>query len=223
MSYDQDAHLLYENVMNLFAVLSYKRISPKDRMDMIHNLFTLMKGLAQDLKTLIRIALMGALRLEREKVVNDPIALFLDKLHVLVIGGCNPLTRRAIQSTDEDDMPRVSPGGDAGCAAFVDPRLLPENTGDYPFSGSAPREGSEESTDSSLPSNLCFQCNSTVEENSVRCESCGITAAAPTPLPHDPDDDWDQPTIRGRCWPGVRAASRLEQYSSRMNAALSRL
>ena len=149
MSCVQDVRLLRRRVTELFALLSHKQVKEESRMGMIQDVLALAKGLAQDLKNLIRIALTGALRLEREQDVNEAMASFLDKLHLLVAKGGGP-----VEGVDGNVLPAcpVSHAG-AQCATYGCQDFAAKNAGDSPFASSAPREGIGETTHP--PSDLC--------------------------------------------------------------------
>ena len=63
---------------------------------MTQDLIALVTGLAHYLKILIRIALTGGLKLERDYELRDAMTIFLDKLHLLAIEGGNPSALRLI-------------------------------------------------------------------------------------------------------------------------------
>ena len=172
---------------------------------MTQELLALVTGLAHYLKILIRIALTGALRLEREQSVDEAMTSFLDKLHLLVVQGGNPSARRVIKSANGGVLP-ASQIGNTGTqgVTYGFRSLAPENAGDSPFASSTPREGMGKAPANVPPSDLCVKCNVTVEEDCVRlgtyqrwhshcvrCESCGRIAAAPTP-PAPKSDHEDQ-------------------------------
>ena len=116
---------------------------------MIQELLALVKGLAQDLNSLIRIALTGALRLEREQGVNEAMTSFLDRLHLFVAKGGD-----IVEGADGNVLPfsHVSNAGTQG-ATYDYQSLPPDNAGDSPFASNAPREGIGETTHP--PSSLC--------------------------------------------------------------------
>jgi hypothetical protein len=158
-------------------------------MGMTQELLALVTGLAHYLKILIRIALTGALKLERERSVQEAMSSFLDKLHLLAVQGGNPAARRIIKGHNGEVM-APSSGGNFGTqgVTYGFRSLAPENAGESPFS-----PGATASTMSNRPpSDLCVKCNLTVEEDCVRlgtyqrwhshcvqCTSCGKVAVVP--------------------------------------------
>lgn len=169
-------------------------------MGMTQELLALVTGLAHYLKILIRIALTGALKLEREQNVREAMSSFLDKLHLLAVQGGNPAARRMIKGQNGEVMVPSASNGNFGTQAvtYGFRSLAPENAGDSPF-----REGPKISSNNP-PSDLCVKCNLTVEEDCVRlgtyqrwhshcvqCAQCGKVAAIPVakePIPKNGDD-----------------------------------
>lgn len=89
--------MLCRKTVELFTLLSHTQETGSRRMGMTQELLALVTGLAHYLKILIRIALTGALKLEREGIVKEPMGSFLDKLHLLAVQGGNPAARRVIK------------------------------------------------------------------------------------------------------------------------------
>jgi hypothetical protein len=165
-------------------------------MGMTQELLALVTGLAHYLKILIRIALTGALKLEKEQNVKEAMASFLDKLHLLAMQGGNPAARRL-----NGEVISPSSAGNFGTqgVTYGFRSLAPENAGDSPF-----REGATKASSTHPPSDLCVKCNLTVEEDCVRlgtyqrwhshcvqCSQCGKVAAVPVvkePTPKNGDD-----------------------------------
>lgn len=161
---------------------------------MTQELLALVTGLAHYLKILIRIALTGALKLEREQSVREAMASFLDKLHLLAVQGGNPTARRLIKGQNGEVM-APHPGGNQGTqgVTYGFRSLAPENAGDSPFNPVILRDGSTK-VSTNPPSDLCVKCNHTVEEDCVRlgtyqrwhshciqCAVCGKVAAIAAP------------------------------------------
>lgn len=162
-------------------------------MGMTQELLALVTGLAHYLKILIRIALTGALKLEREHNVQEAITSFLDKLHMLAIQGGNPSAKRMMKRANGEVLALVDNGntGTQG-VTYGFKSLAPENAGESPFMG-APRDPALAKVNVvNPPSDLCAKCNQTVEEDCVRlgtyqrwhshclqCDTCGKVAAVP--------------------------------------------
>ena len=178
-------------------------------MGMTQELLALVTGLAHYLKILIRIALTGALKLERDHDAHEPMTSFLDKLHMLAIQGANPSAKRLIKGSNGETLAssRSSNISTEG-VTYGFRSLAPEFAGESPFMA-APRDPSLANVPTiSPPSDLCVKCNQTVEEDCVRlgtyqrwhsnciqCVTCAKVAAVPlpkdttSPRPDDKDKD----------------------------------
>ena len=128
MAHVREARMLCRKTVELFTLLSHTQETGARRMGMTQGLLALVTGLAHYLKILIRIALTGALKLERgeaggsQAVVyqqqhqqqqyrstangapplaqGEAMASFLDKLHLLAVQGGNPAARRTIKTAN---------------------------------------------------------------------------------------------------------------------------
>ncbi|KAH9479568.1 Rho-type GTPase-activating protein 1 [Psilocybe cubensis] len=189
MSHVREARMLCRKTVELFTLLSHTQETGARRMGMTQELLALVTGLAHYLKILIRIALTGALKLEREQSVREAMGSFLDKLHLLAVQGGNPAAKRMIKGQN-GEMIASNPNANFGTqgVTYGFRSLAPENAGESPFSQ---REGGSKSS-SNPPSDLCVRCNLTVEEDCVRlgtyqrwhshclqCAQCGKVAAVP--------------------------------------------
>ncbi|EJD07623.1 RhoGAP-domain-containing protein [Fomitiporia mediterranea MF3/22] len=203
MSHVREARLLCRKTVDLFTLLSKPQDNQR-RTGMTQDLLALVTGLAHYLKILIRIALTGSLKLERDHSVREAMTNFLDKLHLLAVEGGNPGARRVIRGGERHT-------GDLGGAdsthgvTYGFKSLAPELAGESPFS---------DSPDSTVPlverlsikppSDLCAKCDVTVEEDCARlgtyqrwhshclqCSVCGKASAPPIPkeTPRDPGSD----------------------------------
>ena len=103
--------MLCRKTVDLFTLLSHTQEASSRRMGMTQELLALVTGLAHYLKILIRIALTGALKLEREKDHRDAIGTFLDKLHMLAIQGGNPSAKRMVRRANGEVYPREDTDG----------------------------------------------------------------------------------------------------------------
>jgi hypothetical protein len=195
MSHVREARMLCRKTVDLFTLLSHTQETGARRMGMTQELLALVTGLAHYLKILIRIALTGALKLEREHGVREAMQSFLDKLHLLAVQGGNPSARRMLKGAKGEIIStQRSASGNAGTngVMYGFRSLAPENAGESPFIG-APRDPGLTSIQvANPPSDLCVKCNLTVEEDCVRlgtyqrwhshcvqCKSCGKLAAPP--------------------------------------------
>ncbi|OSX64291.1 hypothetical protein POSPLADRAFT_1045378 [Postia placenta MAD-698-R-SB12] len=193
MSHVREARMLCRKTVDLFTLLSHTQETGARRMGMTQELLALVTGLAHYLKILIRIALTGALKLEREHNVQEAITSFLDKLHMLAIQGGNPSAKRMMKRANGEVLALVDNGntGTQG-VTYGFKSLAPENAGESPFMG-APRDPALAKVNVvNPPSDLCAKCNQTVEEDCVRlgtyqrwhshclqCDTCGKVAAVP--------------------------------------------
>ncbi|KAF9530355.1 hypothetical protein CPB83DRAFT_763198 [Crepidotus variabilis] len=193
MSHVREARMLCRKTVELFTLLSHTQETGARRMGMTQELLALVTGLAHYLKILIRIALTGALKLEREQSVRDAMSSFLDKLHLLAVQGANPTAKRLIKGSHGEPL-NINPHSNLGTqgVTYGFRSLAPENAGDSPFSQLM--EGGSSKMSSSPPSDLCVRCGVTVEEDCVRlgtyqrwhshciqCAQCGKVAAVPVP------------------------------------------
>lgn len=195
--------MLCRKTVDLFTLLSHTQETGSRRMGMTQELLALVTGLAHYLKILIRIALTGALKLEREQSVREAMASFLDKLHLLAVQGGDPTARRVIKgaetSVQEQQQGQQGKGNTGTMGVTYGFRsLAPESAGESPFTASASSSSRDPGTTNTAtkvsvnnpPSDLCVKCNLTVEEDCVRlgtyqrwhshciqCMTCGKVAA----------------------------------------------
>jgi len=196
MSHVREARMLCRKTVDLFTLLSHTQETGSRRMGMTQELLALVTGLAHYLKILIRIALTGALKLEREQSsVREAMISFLDKLHLLAVQGGDPTARRVIKGLGgEALMQQQGKGGNAGTmgVTYGFKSLAPESAGESPFASNSSRDMAKVSVNHP-PSDLCVKCNLTVEEDCVRlgtyqrwhsqcirCKTCGKVATVPT-------------------------------------------
>lgn len=184
--------MLCRKTVDLFTLLSHTgETGTTERMGMTQDLLSLVTGLAHYLKILIRIALTGALKLDRDFGQKEALYGFLDKLQLLASGGGNPSARRVVPSSkpQTSENGAVMPSGTQG-VSYGYKSLAPENAGDSPFIGRTPNgtNGAMQTP----PSDLCLHCGKTVEEDCVRlgtynrwhsncviCATCGRDAMDP--------------------------------------------
>ena len=186
--------MLCRKTVDLFTLLSLTQEMGVRRMGMTQELLALVTGLAHYLKILIRIALMGALKLEREYGVQEAMQSFLDKLRLLAVQGGSPSARRMIKGAKVIPFQRGLGNAGTNGVTYGFGSLAPENAGESPYLG-APRDPTLSTVPVVNPSSdLCVMCNLTVEEDCVRlgtyqrwhshcvmCKSCGKDAAPPAP------------------------------------------
>jgi len=189
MSHVREARMLCRKTVELFTLLSHTQETGARRMGMTQELLALVTGLAHYLKILIRIALTGALKLEREQSVRDAITSFLDKLHLLAVQGGNPSAKRLVKGSHGESL-QIKPHANLGTQGVIYGfrSLAPENVGESPFT----QGDTGGNMSSNPPSDLCVRCGVTVEEDCVRlgtyqrwhshcvqCAQCGKVAALP--------------------------------------------
>ncbi|GAA5978747.1 hypothetical protein JCM11641_006164 [Rhodosporidiobolus odoratus] len=80
MAHVREARMLCKKVVNFFMLLSHTHETGARKMSITQELLSLVTGLAHYLKILIRIALSGALKLEREHNNPGAIGIFLGRL-----------------------------------------------------------------------------------------------------------------------------------------------
>ncbi|KAI8340142.1 hypothetical protein BC941DRAFT_393152 [Chlamydoabsidia padenii] len=87
LHYDREAHMLCKKITNFFALLSHTQGDGPRRIGITQDLLSLVTGLAQYLKVLIRLGLTGALKLENTNRTNSmAISQFLSQLVKLANG-----------------------------------------------------------------------------------------------------------------------------------------
>jgi hypothetical protein len=104
MSHAREAKQLCRKLVNLFSTMS--QISPRSGPSPnTQELFTLITQLAHYLKILIRIALTGSIKLERD--LGNPTAMTncLARLNLLAMDGGDPSIKK------RGDYPEILPGG----------------------------------------------------------------------------------------------------------------
>ncbi|KAG9041063.1 hypothetical protein FS837_012775 [Tulasnella sp. UAMH 9824] len=182
MSHFREARMLCCNTVDLFT---HSSSSPNpsqvqsQRMSTTQDLPALVTGLAHYLKILIKIALAGALKLEREYSSGDELLRFMNRLQYFQRDGANSNAKRQQHAT----IPELSEQTNVD---YSDPKAIAQ----------AIQEGA--SPILTPPSDLCVACKLTVEEDCVRlgtcqrwhlhcveCVTCGNVAAVAPPKGED--------------------------------------
>lgn len=153
ISHIREARMLCKKVVNFFSLLSHTQETGAQRMGITQELLSLVTGLAHYLKILIRIALTGALRLERDFDNHEALGEFLDRLASLAQEGESPQTK-ATQALRASVTPPNGPPPSRGSANGY--KSLPRST------SSTLTDGGDSATD------LCVACGQTVEEECAR-------------------------------------------------------
>ncbi len=82
--------MLCRKTVNFFSLLSHTQDAPDQRASITQELLSLVTGLAHYLKILIRIALTGSLKLEREHDNVRALDEFLARLSLLAMDDADP-------------------------------------------------------------------------------------------------------------------------------------
>ncbi|KAG8920107.1 hypothetical protein FRC01_000914 [Tulasnella sp. 417] len=204
MSHVREARMLCRKTVDLLSLLSHTQDSSSStnppqvqsqRTGITQDILSLVTGLAHYLKILIRIALTGGLKLEREHSNGDALPKFLDHLQCLAMDGANPnAKRRQLPTIPNPSKPAVV--GRSDDIAYGYRSLDPDCAGESPFSPNAIAQAVQRDTSliSNPPTDLCVACKLTVEEDCVRlgvyrrwhshcvkCVTCGKTADVTPP------------------------------------------
>lgn len=143
ISHIREARMLCKKIVNFFSLLSHTQETGARRMGITQELLSLVTGMAHYLKILIRIALSGALKLDREHSNALAIIAFLDQLASLAKEGMREMPADMVS-----DMETLTYGYSS----------LPRST----TTSSRLGEAGEMATD------LCVGCGQTVEEECLR-------------------------------------------------------
>ncbi|KIM23080.1 hypothetical protein M408DRAFT_17979 [Serendipita vermifera MAFF 305830] len=191
MAHVRESRVLCRKTVDLFTSLAHAQ-REASRQGMTQDLLGLITGIAHYLKILLRIALLGALRLMRE--YNDSVAIkvFLDQLRTLMEENGDPLASRRIHepvqsngtsSGKAKERESIAPSLDVTFegrplevarsregVAFGFKSLDPEVTGNSPYAQEYfdQQNGTRIAAEFVAPSDLCVKCNMTIENNCVR-------------------------------------------------------
>jgi hypothetical protein len=91
MPHSREAKMLCRKTVNFFSLLSHTQDSPEQKAQVTQELLALVTGLAHYLKILIRIALTGSLKLEREHGNLKALDYLLARLSLLARDDGDPL------------------------------------------------------------------------------------------------------------------------------------
>ncbi|GAA5959604.1 hypothetical protein JCM3765_007214 [Sporobolomyces pararoseus] len=126
MSHVREARMLCKKVVNFFMLLSHTHETGARKMSITQELLSLVTGLAHYLKILIRIALTGSLKLEREFSNTTAIGVFLGRLDRLARDpdanrmtsptniSSEPASRSSSREGGSGSSTRKNPGGTSG-------------------------------------------------------------------------------------------------------------
>lgn len=189
MSYLREARLFCRKLVDLYTLIGRQQ-EIRERSGLTQELLQLVTSLAHYLKLLIRIAISTSLKLKQEGHVENALALFLVRLHLL-LKAPDPRSPRmplcangepfALESAEQSNPSTYG-------AAFGFASLTPEVAGASPL---FPRDISIPAA-AARPSDTCLKCQETVEEFCVRlgpyqrwharcvsCAVCGISVFVP--------------------------------------------
>ncbi|EPQ27143.1 uncharacterized protein PFL1_05424 [Pseudozyma flocculosa PF-1] len=208
ISHIREARMLCKKIVNFFSLLSHTQETGARRMGITQELLSLVTGLAHYLKILIRIALTGALKLDREYGNDGALGWFLSQLAFSAKLGGSQNDDQQFASLDTN---AVGPDG-----KWYGYRSLPRSTS----SGSS--ETGETATD------LCVACGQTVEEeclrmgvnlrwhsNCLKCKGCkrpAIREGLSSKKPAEPKADAPEPLPASQF--GLDVVRRAPQESS---------
>ncbi|EJD08197.1 uncharacterized protein FOMMEDRAFT_16660 [Fomitiporia mediterranea MF3/22] len=201
MSHVREARLLCRKTVDLFTLLSRPQDNQR-RTGMTEELLASVTGLAHYLKILIRIALTGNLKLERDHSAHEAIDNFLDKLRLLAVQGGSPSARRAVQDSEKHTGAFGGADNTRG-VTYGFKSLAPEIAGESPLSsfndGPDSRVPLVEPLSIKQPSDLCIKCGTTIEEECARlgtyhrwhshCLQCSVCGKASASIPRETSND----------------------------------
>lgn len=90
MSHSREAKLLCRKTVSFFSLLAHNQETPEQKAMVTQELLALVTGLAHYLKILIRIALTGSLKLEREHGNVNALDFMLQRLSLLARDDADP-------------------------------------------------------------------------------------------------------------------------------------
>ncbi|KAJ9106368.1 hypothetical protein QFC21_001514 [Naganishia friedmannii] len=207
MSHSREAKMLCRKTVNFFSLLAHNQETPEQKAMITQELLALVTGLAHYLKILIRIALTGALKLEREHGNVNALDFMLQRLSLLARDDADPsvpVRGQGIQRNHlEPQEIRRPPGFTASTKgiAYGYRSLAPEVVGESVLKGRS----------LTWLGNLdqCMVCENTVEEDCVRlglferwhakclrCVECSTTAAVTIEEPPLPEEGMPKPFVR---------------------------
>ncbi|TIB72683.1 RhoGAP-domain-containing protein [Wallemia mellicola] len=147
-SHNREARMLCRKTVSFLSILSHTHEAGSRRMGITKELLSLVTGLAHYLKILIRIALTASLKLDRDYADIEALPAFLDKLSLLL--------QDPISSAQHDNAD--------------DERQLKQVSYGYKSMSTSSKKSSVigRGISSDNPTDLCFACNATIEDDCVR-------------------------------------------------------
>ncbi|OCF41947.1 rho GTPase activator [Kwoniella heveanensis CBS 569] len=195
MAHAREAKQLCRKLVNLFSTMS--QISPQGGpVPNNTELFTLITQLAHYLKILIRIALTGSIKLERDHNNTTAMTNCLARLNLLAMDNGDPTVKKQQLKRSIEALTRHPQGyiGSTQNIAYGYRSLAPEVTGETTLRG--PQD------ENFIPPEGCAHCRSAIEEDCVRmgmfnrwhsacviCLICGETSLQPIKEDKDTTDE----------------------------------
>lgn len=140
--------MLCRKTVSFLSILSHTHEAGSRRMGITKELLSLVTGLAHYLKILIRIALTASLKLDRDYAEIEALPAFLDKLSLLLQ---DPISSAQHDNADDDrHLKQVQYGYKSMSVSSKKSSVI----------------GRGISSDN--PTDLCFACNATVEDDCIR-------------------------------------------------------
>jgi hypothetical protein len=159
--------MLCRKTVDLFVLLQLKKGTARQTQELL----ALVTGLAHYLKILMRITIMGALRLERTYDVYGAVAGCLDKFDLLSLAGGDMGASRDFGTSASAATPRLSRNMTTTSTTYAYRSLSPDKAGDSLFLESA-RSGATSRPAAPLrASDSCARCGLTIEEECVRLDT----------------------------------------------------
>lgn len=182
ISHIREARMLCKKIVNFFSLLSHTQETGARRMGITQELLSLVTGLAHYLKILIRIALTGALKLDREYGNRAAIGAFLTSLAALAREASNSIedatspTSNSASSESNHDANGSHTNHLSTSVPAYGYQSLPRSTGTGSSSSTSQSTLVDPSSTSSeiqviggeSATDLCVSCGQTVEEECVR-------------------------------------------------------
>ncbi|WWC97915.1 hypothetical protein V866_004803 [Kwoniella sp. B9012] len=196
MAHAREAKQLCRKLVNLFSTMS--QISPSGGQAPNNSeLFTLITQLAHYLKILIRIALTGSIKLERDHFNTTAMTNCLARLNLLAMDNGDPTVKKREQLKRSIEALTRHPNGYISSTkdiAYGYRSLAPEVTGETTLRGPQ--------SEDFIPPEGCANCKTAIEEDCVRsgmfnrwhsacviCLVCGETSLQPLPKEDTTTDD----------------------------------
>lgn len=192
MAHVREAKLLCRTTVNFFSLLAHTQESGSRRTTGVTtDLFALVTRLAHYLKILIRIALTGALKLEREHADRSALESFLRRLGFIARDGGDPAARRRRVLKHRAQGELLATHGEPNPHTSIHEKELNYGYASlFIVDGESLLRG-DTGTKDDAPLDLCVSCKKPVEEDCVRlgifphwhshcvrCSTCGKLAAA---------------------------------------------